>query len=155
MSSTSHSRGRLNRRIVTEGESKSRMESQADERDKKFIACLLLLPEDSEPLLELLHKLASREDLQTLGVTRDSKVNSESASEDIWLDHGEAAAYLGVSPSTLYHYSCRQVIERRKFAGRLQYRRSTLDHFKEAHTLPASSRRASPHIIAAAHSSGK
>jgi hypothetical protein len=63
-----------------------------------------------------------------------------------------------VSKSTLYHYSSGEQIERRKLGGRLEYRRSALDHFKRAHTahtLPASCRAASARIIASAHSSGK
>jgi predicted DNA-binding transcriptional regulator AlpA len=74
---------------------------------------------------------------------------------DTWLRHSEAASYLGVSKSTLYHYSSGEQIERRKFGGRLEYRRSALDHFKQAHTLPAGCRAASARIIASAHSSGK
>jgi excisionase family DNA binding protein len=79
----------------------------------------------------------------------------QSACEDSWLDHSEAAAYLGVSKSTLYHYSSSEQIERRKLGGRLEYRRSALDKFKEAHTLPASCYSTSARIIASAHSSGK
>ncbi|MGH7743872.1 MAG: helix-turn-helix domain-containing protein [Candidatus Dormibacteria bacterium] len=77
------------------------------------------------------------------------------ARDDSWLGHSGAAAYLGVSKSTLYHYSCHEEIERRKLGGRLEYRRSALDKFKEAHTFPASCRSTSARIIAPAHSSGK
>jgi excisionase family DNA binding protein len=87
--------------------------------------------------------------------SNEGGVLRQSAFEDSWLGHSEAAAYLGVSKSTLYHYSCHEQIERRKFGGRLEYRRSALDKFKEDHTQPANCSSSSARIIASAHSSGK
>ena len=126
------------------------------EKAPKFVACLLLLPEEAEQIFKLLQKLAVRDsEPSPSGVTTDVEEAIVSADIDHWLGHSEAAAYLGVSTSTLYHYSCQEQIERRKLGGRLEYRRSTLDKFKEDHTQPASSRSSSARIIASAHSSGK
>lgn len=126
------------------------------EKAPKFVACLLLLPEDAEQILKIFQKLAVRDpELSPSGVTTDVQEPNVSADMDHWLGHSEAAAYLGISTSTLYHYSCQEQIERRKLGGRLEYRRSALDRFKEAHTLPASRHSTSARIIASAHSSGK
>jgi len=122
----------------------------------RLIACLILLPEDSEPIFSLLEKLAVREcDLPSDGRQPNTNRPAQSTREDSWLQHSEAAVYLGVSKSTLYHYSCQEQIERRKLGGRLEYRRSALDTFKQDHTLPASCRSTSTRIMASAHSSGK
>jgi excisionase family DNA binding protein len=121
----------------------------------RLVACLLLVPEDSEPILTLLQKLAPHAAEPHNGIATGTRESEVSADADIWLDHSEAAAYLGVSTSTLYHYSSHNRIERRKLGGRLEYRRSALDEFKRAHTLPASCHPASARIISSAHSSGK
>ena len=122
----------------------------------KLVACLLLLPEDAEAILSFLRRLAvNSRDFPSDKTTNEGTVLMQSAREDSWLGHSEAAAYLGVSKSTLYHYSCHEQIERRKLGGRLEYRRSALDKFKEDHTQPASCRSSSARIIASAHSSGK
>ena len=134
--------------------------TQGDLRDNaaapRLVACLLLVPEDAHAILSFLQKLAvSGRDRSPDIPTFDGNASMQSAPEDSWLRHSEAAAYLGVSNSTLYHYSSGEQIERRKLGGRLEYRRSALDHFKQPHTLPASCRAASARIIASAHSSGK
>lgn len=122
----------------------------------RLVVCLLLLSEDSEPILQLLQKFAMRDpELSPQKVTTDTGETVPSTAMDSWLGHSEAAAYLGVSTSTLYHYSCHEQIERRKLGGRLEYRRSVLDEFKRAHTLPASCHSTSARIIPSAHSSGK
>jgi excisionase family DNA binding protein len=54
-----------------------------------------------------------------------------------WLTHAEAASYLGVAVSTLYHYAEQERIECRKIGNRLEYRRSSLDRFKESLIRPA------------------
>jgi hypothetical protein len=122
----------------------------------RLVACLLLVPEDAQAILSFLQKLAvSGRDWSPDRATSEENTSKQSAPEDSWLGHSEAAAYLGVSKSTLYHYSSGEQIDRRKLGGRLEYRRSALDNFKQAHTLPASCRAASARIIASAHSSGK
>jgi predicted DNA-binding transcriptional regulator AlpA len=122
----------------------------------KLVVCLLLVLEDAQAILSFLQKLVvSGRDQSPDRPAIDGNTPVQSAPEDSWLGHSEAAAYLGVSKSTLYHYSSGEQIERRKLGGRLEYRRSALDHFKQAHTLPARCRAASARIIASAHSSGK
>ena len=76
-------------------------------------------------------------------------------SEDLWLKHAEAAEYLHVSKSTLYQYACQQKIECRKLAGRLEYRRSTLDQFKDRQIRPAHRSFSQRSIIPTALGSGK
>ena len=122
----------------------------------RLVACLLLVPEDAHAILSFLQKLAvSGRDRSPDIPTFDGNASMQSAPEGSWLRHSEAAVYLGVSKSTLYHYSSGEQIERRKLGGRLEYRRSALDKFKEDHTQPASCRSSSARIIASAHSSGK
>lgn len=122
----------------------------------KFVACLLLVPENPQAILSFLQKLViSGGDQFPDRPAVDGNTSTQSAPEDSWLGHSEAAAYLGVSKSTLYHYSSGEQIERRKLGGRLEYRRSVLDNFKQAHTVPAGCRAASARIIASAHPSGK
>lgn len=129
---------------------------QSTANTPKLVACLLLLPEDAEAILSFLRRLAvNGRDFPSDKATNEGSVLMQSACEDSWIGHSEAAAYLGVSKSTLYHYSCHEQIERRKLGGRLEYRRSALDKFKEDHTQPASCRSSSARIIASAHSSGK
>jgi excisionase family DNA binding protein len=70
-----------------------------------------------------------------------------SISNSVWLTHFEAARYLGVSTSTLYRYAEQERIECRKTGNRLEYRRSTLDRFKENQIRPA--RRSRPRGIIA------
>jgi len=124
--------------------------------DPTVLACVVFQTREPEQLLQLL-----REALRGIAAqvpttpTASPTVGLQRDSEDVWLKLAEAAEYLGVSKSTLYHYSCHEQIERRKVGGRLAYRRSALDKFKEAHTRPASSRSTPARIIASAHSSGK
>jgi excisionase family DNA binding protein len=53
------------------------------------------------------------------------------------LTHPEAAKCLGISTTTLYRYVEQEKIEFRKIGNRLEYRRSTLDQFKDQHVRPA------------------
>ena len=156
----------MNRAISLETESVDSAEFETDgnaernlcekSRPPRLIACLILLPEDSEPIFRLLEKLTVGEShLPQSSRPANIDVPAQSTREDSWLSHSEAAVYLGVSKSTLYHYSCQSQIERRKLGGRLEYRRSVLDEFKRAHTLPASCHPTSARIIRPAHSSGK
>jgi hypothetical protein len=82
---------------------------------------------------------------------------SKSSTEpvDSWLEHKAAADYLGVACSTLYRYSEHHEIESRKFCGRLQYRLSSLDEFKDRHIRPSRHPGHAGRIIASALSSGK
>jgi hypothetical protein len=125
-------------------------------KSSRLVACVVLLPEDAEPIRALLQKLTLPDsEFFRNGVSANSQEPGQQPDMDSWLGHSEAAAYLGISTSTLYHYSCRAQIERRKLAGRLEYRRSALDEFKRVHTLPASCPSIRARIIPSAHSSGK
>ena len=120
----------------------------------QVLACLLILPSDAEPIVSLLKDLAAAlpctGPLPFIGGPASPK-----AIDDPWLKHGEAADYLGISKSTLYQYACQQKIECRKLAGRLEYRRSTLDQFKERQIRPAHRWFSKAGIIPTALGSGK
>ncbi len=122
----------------------------------RLVACLLLLTEDAAAILELIHELAkSSRGRSLVDFETPIKLPFRLASEDSWLDHPQAAEYLGVSKSTLYRYACQQRIECRKIAGRLEYRRSALTRFKDEQLrLPRNSSEAGS-ILPPALSSGK
>jgi len=101
----------------------------------QVLACLLILPDDAEPIVSLLKSLAASLPCTAFVPFVDGK-DSPKAMNDPWLRHA-AADYLGVLKSTLYQYACPQKIECRKLAGRLEYRRSTLDQFKDHQIRPA------------------
>src|ERR1700687_422450 len=114
----------------------------------KLVACLLLVPQDAEAILRFLQRLAvSGRDLSSTKTPIDANASMELAPDESWLSHSQAAAFLGVSKSTLYHYSCHDQIARRKLGGLHEYRRSAIDRFKEAPTLPASRHSTSARII--------
>jgi len=77
------------------------------------------------------------------------------ATADPWLNHEQAADYLGISKSTLYQYASREKIECRKLGGRLEYLRSTLDRFKDQQIRPARRCLMQGSIIPTALGSGK
>jgi len=124
--------------------------------DPTVLACVVFETRDPEQLVQLLYRaltgiagraLTELPTSATLSLQRDS--------EDPWLKHAEAAEYLGISKSTLYQYACQQKIECRKLAGRLEYRRSTLDQFKNRQIRPAHRWLSQRSIIPAALGSGK
>jgi predicted DNA-binding transcriptional regulator AlpA len=124
--------------------------------DPVLVACVVFQTHAPEHLIQKVREAITALAPQTSTCPINPEVASlQPVSEDPWLRHSEAAAYLGVSESTLYHYSSGEQIERRKFGGRLEYRRSALDKFKEDHTQPATCYANSTRIIASAHSSGK
>ena len=103
-----------------------------------LLACILLLPKDSAPIVALLNQMSGNSgpsitspfaDVRTMTPTRPPS--------DSWLGHSEAADYLGVAKSTLYRFVCEGRIETRKLGGRLEYSRLTLDKFKEQQIRPA------------------
>ncbi|MFZ0520093.1 MAG: helix-turn-helix domain-containing protein [Candidatus Acidiferrales bacterium] len=123
--------------------------------DPTVVACVVFQTRDPEHLLELLREaLTGIADLvpETAPVLPNIARPSES---DPWLKHPEAAEYLGIATSTLYRYACQQKIESRKLCGRLEYRRSALDEFKDLHVRPASRWPSPGRIIASALGSGK
>ena len=117
------------------------------------IACVLLIPSDCEPVIAILQKL-------TANTTAPAPANATGTAQSLelegsWLDHNTAAEYLGISKSTLYRYAEQERIESCKFGGRLEYRRSSLDKFKDQHVRPARRSHRGGGIITSALSSGK
>lgn len=102
------------------------------------VACVVFQTHDPERLIELLHQaLTQIRDQVRPDPANTANLSLERSPKDFWLKHAEAAKYLGVSTSTLYQYACQQKIECRKLAGRLEYRRSALDQFKDHQIRPA------------------
>jgi len=121
-----------------------------------LLACILLLPKDSESALAIFHKLVGTSDnTTTANTTILRKTSARTPSEDEWFNHNEAAAYLGIAKSTLYRYSEQLRIESRKLGGHLEYRRAALDKFKDQHVRPARRTTRGECIIPSALSSGK
>jgi Helix-turn-helix domain len=123
--------------------------------DPTVVACVVFQTRDPEHLLELLREaLTGIADPvpETAAMFPASAPRSDS---DPWLKHPEAAEYLGIAASTLYRYACQQRIESRKLCGRLEYRRSVLDKFKDLHIRPAAHWPATGRIIPSALGSGK
>jgi hypothetical protein len=124
--------------------------------DPTVVACVVFQTQDPGRLVELL-----RQALTGIGGQASPEppttacLSLQGDSENLWLKHAQAAEYLGVSKSTLYQYACRQKIECRKLAGRLEYRRSTLDRFKDRQIRPAHRWFSHGGIIPAALGSGK
>ena len=103
-----------------------------------LVACILLLPKDAAPILALLKH--ANTNAGSYGATQPPGVHAlplAPSQGDQWLGHSEAADYLGVAKSTLYRFVCEERIETRKMGGRLEYRRTTLDQFKEQQVRPA------------------
>jgi excisionase family DNA binding protein len=100
-----------------------------------LVACFLLPPEQAENLISLLQGLAANPPIGLPHIAPMAAPTQES--NPTWLTHSEAARYLGIAMSTLYRYAEQERIEFRKLANRLEYRRSSLDRFKENQIRPA------------------
>src|SRR5258708_5534631 len=109
----------------SEVESQSQRNQGAHSNSPRFVACLLLLPEDSKSLPSSSHLVGN------IPEPPDPRPPIQPPYQDSWLTHEEA------SKTTLYRYACQHVFESRKMGGRLQYRQSALDQFKDQHTRPA------------------
>ena len=124
--------------------------------DPTVVACVVFQTRDPEHLVQLLRQALTGMSGQPLEMPQSAPTMSvQRERDDPWLKHGEAAEYLGVSKSTLYQYACQRKIEFRKLAGRLEYRRSTLDHFKELQIRSAHRLFSHRGIIPSALGSGK
>jgi hypothetical protein len=119
-----------------------------------LVAYVFLLANDAEATLQALRELAARGPAQG-PITFPVAEKSDNSAVDSWLPHGDAAEYLGISESTLYRYAEQEKIECRKLCGRLQYRLSSLEKFKDQHIRPARRPLRNRAIIPAAPSSGK
>jgi excisionase family DNA binding protein len=100
-----------------------------------LVACFVLPSEQAESLIAMLQRLAASSPAAASASTPPDTAIQEFQSR--WLTHSEAARYLGVAMSTLYHYAEQERIECRKIGNRLEYRRSSLDRFKESLIRPA------------------
>jgi predicted DNA-binding transcriptional regulator AlpA len=118
------------------------------------IAWVFVMPSDAEPILSLLKQLAASPIL-TQPLSFVPSADCPSGTRDRWLEHAEAAEFLGIAKSTLYRYVSHQRIESRKIAGRLEYRQSHLEKLKQDHIRPARLRHASGGIILSTLNSGK
>jgi helix-turn-helix protein len=101
-----------------------------------LVACFVLPAEQAEKLISMLQDIARnpagevQPNLVQPAITSGTQSNS-------WLNHVEAASYLGIAASTLYRYAGQERIECRKIGNRLEYRRASLDRFKEQQIRPA------------------
>ena len=127
-----------------------------DASRSKVVACLLLVPSDAEPIVTLLEQLAANSQIPIpFPSFSGSGRHAATATEDRWLEHGEASKSLGISKSTLYRYVSQQRIECRKVAGRLEYRQSSLEKLKKEQVRPARLCHHAGGIMPSAFSSGK
>jgi hypothetical protein len=124
--------------------------------DPALLACVVFQTRDPEQLVQLLRKalMGIADQVPTVPSVLPAFSLQRDAS-DSWLKHAVAAEYLGISKSTLYQYACQQKIEYRKLAGRLEYRRSTLDQFKDQQIRPAHRWLSQRSILSTALGSGK
>ena len=103
-----------------------------------LLACILLLPRDSAPIVALLKQISGSSGPSITSPLADVRTMAPARPPSgSWLGHSEAADYLGVAKSTLYRFACEGRIETRKLGGRLEYSRVTLDKFKEQQIRPA------------------
>ncbi len=123
--------------------------------DPTVVACVVFQTRDPEHLLELLREALTGIADPVPETSATLPIIASHSDPDPWLKHPEAAEYLGITTSTLYRYACQQRIESRKLCGRLEYRRSSLDKFKDLHIRPAARWPSSGRIIPAALGSGK
>lgn len=124
--------------------------------ETSVVACVVFQTQDPDRVIEALRKaLAGTSALDPTVPPDHPSIPLQPDRVDTWLKHPEAAEYLGISPSTLYRYACEQRIESRKLCGRLEYRRSTLDRFKDQQVRPATRWPSRGRIIPAALGSGK
>jgi excisionase family DNA binding protein len=100
--------------------------------DPVLVACVVFQTQAPEHLIQKIREAITAVSAQTLACPVIPEITSLRAiPKDPWLRQTEAANYLGISKSTLYQYACQRKIECRKLGGRLEYRRSTLDQFKD------------------------
>jgi excisionase family DNA binding protein len=124
--------------------------------DPVLVACVVFQTRAPEHLIQKIREAITALAAQTPACPIIPEITSpRSLPEDAWLRHSEAANYLGISKSTLYQYACQHKIECRKLGGRLEYRRSTLDRFKDLQIRRTHQWFAQKSIITTALGSGK
>jgi excisionase family DNA binding protein len=124
--------------------------------DRVLVACVVFQTQAPEHLIQKIREAVTALAAETPACPMIPEITSPpSVSEDPWLRHSEVAGYLGISKSTLYQYACQRKIECRKLGGRLEYRRSTLDRFKDLQVRSTHEWFTRKSIITAALGSGK
>jgi len=124
--------------------------------DPTVLACVVFQTRNPEQLVRLLKEALTGIRGQAPTVPSPlPTIPFQAPAADNWLKHREAAEFLGISKSTLYHYVCQQKIECRKLAGRLEYRRSVLERFKDLQIRPPRGHIPLRSIILPALGSGK
>ena len=124
--------------------------------DPVLVACVVFQTHAPEHLIQRIREAITSLAAQTSACPIIPEINSlRSVPDDAWLRHSQAANYLGISKSTLYQYACQHKIECRKLGGRLEYRRSTLDRFKDLQIRRSHEWFAQKSIITTALGSGK
>jgi excisionase family DNA binding protein len=133
----------------------NKLAAKGDAAPPAMLACFILMPKQAESLISVLKELATgATDITQLSSMSFALTADSKESVEVWLSHAEAAKYLGISKSTLYHHAEQERLESRKFCGRLEYRVSSLDKFKNEQLRP-SRRSRDGAIIGPALSSGK
>ena len=99
-----------------------------------LLPCILLLLPNPVPIMSLLQNAIPGPSASPESPMQS--IPSTHPRSDSWLVHSEAAEYLGVARSTLYHYVSEGRIESRKMGGRLEYRLAALEQFKDEQVRP-------------------
>lgn len=133
----------------------SDIQARLEEQKEPAYAYVLVIPRIDGPLLETLQKLLAVLSAQEPVTLPFGSRKAELEMVDTWVSHASAAKHLGVSESTLYRYAEHGILESRKLCGRLQYRLSSLDKFKEQHIRPALRSLSERAILSTAPTSGK
>lgn len=110
--------------------------SEERQQTGMLVACFVLPAEHVEKLASILQDIAGSR-LSDAPLNPPQPGTTTVTQSSSWLTHIEAAAYLGVAVSTLYRYAEQQRIECRKIGNRLEYRRTSLDRFKDQQIRPA------------------
>jgi excisionase family DNA binding protein len=132
-----------------------KLAAKGDAAPPAMLACFILMPKQAESLISVLKELATgATDITQLSSMSFALTADSKESVEVWLSHAEAAKYLGISKSTLYHHAEQERLESRKFCGRLEYRVCSLDKFKNEQLRPPRRSRDGA-IIGPALSSGK
>jgi len=101
-----------------------------------LVACFVLPAEQAEKLISMLQDIV-RSPVSEAPLNLPQPAITSLTQSNSWLTHVEAASYLRVAVSTLYRYAEQERIECRKIGNRLEYRRASLDRFKEQQIRPA------------------
>ena len=122
----------------TNGDAPTRISAVTkEESSPAFVACFVLPPTQAETLIAVLQDFVSSAHGLVPANHSALAMAPPEDSTAVWLTHPEAAKCLGISATTLYRYVEQEKIEFRKIGNRLEYRRSTLDQFKDQHVRPA------------------